>query len=157
MKIARKDGGCLVALLPEQEKDLLVRLLELYPCVPPARQKVSKTAPPDEARSAQELLDEALAEQRAENRKQIRAWIADPERFKLLRTRYQLTLAVSEVEWLLQVLNDIRVGNWLMLGSPEDLAANITEDNARCYFAMEACGVFQMQLLHALEAGGEGR
>ena len=31
----------------------------------------------------------------------------------------QLTLSGPEIEWLLQVLNDVRVGSWIALGSPD--------------------------------------
>lgn len=155
MKIAHKNHDRLVLVLDRQEKELLLKLLQLYPCIPPAHQTLSKAAPPPDAESGQQLLDEALAEQRAQNRKQILAWAADPDRFKLARTRYQLSLLSSEVDWLLQVLNDVRVGSWLRLGSPEERVDTITEENAPHYFAMEAAGLFQMQLLHALEGGEE--
>jgi hypothetical protein len=61
------------------------------------------------------------------------------------------------MEWLLQVFNDIRVGSWVLLGSPEDNieAALVDADSARIFWDMEMAGNFQMQLLAALEGRAE--
>jgi len=58
------------------------------------------------------------------------------------------------MEWLLQVLNDIRVGSWLILGEPDEKQGKpiaLNDDNARYYAAMEFCGLFQMMLLDAFQ------
>jgi len=60
----------------------------------------------------------------------------------------------SQIEWLLQVLNDVRVGSWLMLGEPEpgDEPA-VTKANAKYLLALELCGVFESVLLTGLGVG----
>jgi hypothetical protein len=71
------------------------------------------------------------------------------------RQTYLLSLKISEAEWLLQVLNDIRVGSWLRLGSPdrtEEFMAALSEQTAPYFWAMEVSGHFQMVLVHALSS-----
>jgi len=112
--------------------------------MPSAHQPLSKSAPPSQEQSNQQLLDEALAEQRAENKKQLDALLADKDRFKETESGCRLSLPPGDVEWLLQVLNDIRVGSWLRLGSPEATLELATLSNltAPDFFAMELAGHF---------------
>jgi hypothetical protein len=63
----------------------------------------------------------------------------------------RLSLSPAEVEWVLQVLNDIRVGSWIILGSPEERLPELNETNAPHVWAMEMAGHFQAQLLEALQ------
>ena len=102
----------------------------------------------------QRLLDEALAEQRAANKRHLHAWLATPERFQKTRAGYRFTLERADSEWLLQVLNDIRVGHWLRLGSPEAgelKPQNLDAKLLPAWLAMEMSGYFQMTILEALQ------
>ena len=118
MKITRA-ANTFVLHLGKREKLLFSELLDLYPRVPSAhhRSRKSKNTPTNE--STQKLLDEALAEQRAENKKQLQKLLQDPERAKDSELGLRLTLYASYMDWRLQILNDIRVGCWVLLGSPE--------------------------------------
>ena len=51
------------------------------------------------------------------------------------------------MDWVLQVLNDVRVGSWVLLGSPEELAMDLNEKTAPHFRAMEMAGYFQAQFL----------
>jgi hypothetical protein len=58
---------------------------------------------------------------------------------------------VTELDWLLQVLNDIRVGSWLRLGSPADPhRLELTKNNWDDFVALEFCGFMQSVLLRSL-------
>jgi hypothetical protein len=96
-------------------------------------------------------LDEALAEQRAECQRQVAALLADPRRLTHTETGGHLSLSPAEVEWVLQVLNDIRVGSWIILGAPEERLPELKESNLPHVWAMEMAGHFQAQLLEALQ------
>ena len=61
-----------------REKDLLLEILQLYPLVPPAHHRLSKTAPAGQLDEHQRLLEESLAAQRKENRKSVRALLETP-------------------------------------------------------------------------------
>ena len=102
-----------------------------------------------------EQLDEALAEQRAANKRQLQKWLNEPHRFEKTEAGWFMALSVTDFEWLLQVLNDIRVGSWILLGSPEkDLGDfELNDQTAPHAWAMEMAGGFQAHLLEALQDG----
>src|SRR5262249_1175988 len=102
----------------------------------------------------QHLLDEALAEQRTENHKLLQNFLSDPLRLVPIKKPgddgFRLTVSPGEFEWLLQILNDIRVGSWIKLGSPEGPKLVLNAATMPHVWAMEASGQFQMQLLAAM-------
>jgi hypothetical protein len=137
----------------EREKQLFLEVLRLYPRVPSAHPKISKAGLlPDQA-TTQRLLDEALAEQRGENKRHLQALMSEAQRWIKEQDRWILHLSGGGIDWLLQVLNDIRVGSWVMLGSPEHWNEEITPRTAPHLWAMELAGAFQMAFLHATEEG----
>ncbi len=137
--------------LGRREKQVLLNLLKLYPCLPAAHQPLSKSGGVPGQETGQGMLDEALAEQRQDNRRQLQALLADPARFQEQETGWRLSLSPADLEWLLQVLNDIRVGSWVRLGSPEERLVALDEKTAPHYWAMEMSGQFQMQFLEAMQ------
>jgi len=150
MKIIRA-GDKVEFELGRREKHLLLELLKLYPCIPSAHHLQRSNRMPD---ASQTLLAETLAEQRALNKRQVEAFLADSGRFRQKEADWRLSLSSTELEWLLQILNDIRVGSWIRLGSPEaKLEMNVlNETTAPHFWAMEMAGHFQMELLHSLNA-----
>jgi hypothetical protein len=135
--------------LAAREKDLLFEMLQHYPLVPVGHQRLTRAAAAQSDEN-QRLLEESLAEHRAANRRQVEALLKTPERFVKRSRGLLLTLATAEVECLLQVLNDIRVGSWLALGEPdESRPPEITPENFRFAVAMEVCGAFESVLLAA--------
>ncbi len=154
MKLIKREGEDFVLHIGRRERRLLLEVLKLYPLVPVARHRVSQTA--KQMDEHQTLLEEALAERRQENKRQLVAMLHEEQRFKETDAGYRLTLSAPQVEWLLQVLNDIRVGSWLILGEPDEKKGKpvaLTSENARHYAAMEFCGLFQMTLLDAVQQG----
>jgi hypothetical protein len=151
MKLVKATHNRFVFELGHREKRSLPQFLRLYPCVPSAHNVLSKSGRMPDPAGNQQLLDEALAEQRAENRKQVQALLTDPRRFEHTETGARLSLSSTDMEWLMQVLNDIRVGSWVILGSPENKPAELNAATAPHFLAMEMAGYFQMQLLEALQ------
>ena len=151
MKLIRATRLRLRFSLSPQEKQVLTDVLHLYPRVPATHHRVTKSAPTDATKESQHLLDEALAEQRREHKKQIVNLLHHPERFETsAKGEIKLTLLRAEADWLLQILNDIRVGSWLNLGSPEDIHRPADDTASADFWAMEIAGFFQSQLLEAL-------
>jgi hypothetical protein len=150
MKFSRIGNDQFVFTLGKREKQLLLSALAIYPpdVTPPAT--LSKSGGlPDQAANEQ-LLKDALVEQHNENRRLLGALLVNPEKFHDTPAGCKLKLTVGEVEWLLQVLNTIRVGIWLKLGAPEKRIPRLTPANARDVWMMEISGYFQMQLLEAI-------
>jgi len=151
VKLLRTGKSGLVFQLGHREKHLLIETLQLYPLVPAAHHRLSKEGNGPNAEDNQRLLEAALAEQRQENRNQVLAMLNEPQRFRETNGGWELTFAPAQIEWLLQVLNDVRVGSWLALGEPEPGAEpEITAPNAKYHFALQVCGMFQSGLLAAL-------
>jgi hypothetical protein len=155
LKLLKTDGDNLVFHLERREKDLLLELLKLYPLIPVSHFRVSNKSDSAQARASQKLLEEALAEHRQENRRALAAMLSEPNRFQETPGGSRLQLKPQQVEWLLQVINDVRVGSWLNLGSPDQTRGKrvrLTEENAQYLWAMELAQHFEHALLVAMEA-----
>jgi hypothetical protein len=154
MKLLRKANDKFVFHLGKKDRPMLCAVLDHYPVVPSAHHRLSRSASVSQNEVNQRLLDEALAEQRQENKRQLQALLADPVRFKETAHGWHLTLSSADIEWLLQVLNDIRVGSWIVLGAPEQELWNLplNEKTTPHALAMEMAGYFEVRLLEALGA-----
>jgi hypothetical protein len=157
VKLLRSTDDHLVFQLGKREKRLLLDVLKLYPRIPPAHQKLTKSGRLSDQEASQKLLDEALAEQRADHKRQLQAFLADPNRFQESDTGCLLSLSAVDLEFLLQILNDIRVGSWIILGSPDPIS-ELKLLNPRTgpdLWAMEMSGYFQMHLLESLQGSAD--
>ena len=152
MKIIKSDGDKFTFQISKREKRLLFDILALYPLVPAFIQPLSRTANPADIQADQRLLEESLAAHKQENQKQLGVIINEINRSQEGAGGGCFTLSSDQMEGLLQVLNDIRVGSWLKLGSPDAAqkkAIELNEQNARNAWAMDVAGLFQMALLTA--------
>jgi hypothetical protein len=150
VKYLDTEGENLVFEVGRREKGLLLELLRMYPLVPPAHHRLTSSADAPDVEANQRLLEEALTEHRQENRNQLEAMLQEPERFQPTKSGFRLVLSPDQLEWLLQVLNDVRVGSWLLLDSPDEKQgrrARLSLQNARYFWAMELAGHFQYVLL----------
>lgn len=151
MRLLRRCSDLMVFHLGKREHEVLLEMLKMYPLVPPAHHRISSDTAPNPNPEPQRLLDEALTEQREENRKQIQALLTEPYCRLSPETGWELTLKAAHAECLLQALNDVRVGSWLHLGEPEtESLPTLTPENLRFLAALEVCGLFQSVLLGAL-------
>jgi len=150
VKLIGKDKDSLLFHLGRRERSLLEQLFQLFPAVPSGHQCLSRGGKVEPIN--QQLLEESLAEHSAEVQKQVTAFMQDPLRWSERQHGWQLRLKTSEVESLLQVLNDIRVGSWLRLGAPEESLKSIDEKSAPHLWAMEIAGSFELALLHNMQA-----
>ena len=155
MKLLSRDNNRCVLQFTTQEKDLLLGLLPQYPKLPADHHQASRSGNVDA--DVQTLLADALTEQREKNRAAAQSLLADTARFEPEGEDWLLTLTDAEIEWFLQVLNDLRVGSWLALDGPqqdEDGSyinfENVTAENVTDIWTMEICGALQYELLKAL-------
>ncbi len=150
MRLVETNGEILAYQMHVREKALLLEVLRLYPLIPAAYPQISKADQPLGGAEHQKLLEEALADQRIELKKQVQSLVDDPQRFEPNATGVRFKLKASQREWLLQVLNDIRVGSWIILGSPEEIHRHhleVTDQNAPYLLAMDACALFESALM----------
>jgi hypothetical protein len=151
MKRVGETARAWVFAVNERERDFLVAVLQAYPAVPPdyqplSRESADRLSPEDEA-----LLHEALREHRAGLRSRIRRWLGRGARFRPVGEEWQFKLVKADLNWMLQALNDVRVGYWIQLGSPEDIhdPFELLQKDPAALFHMEAAGLFEMQFLQA--------
>jgi hypothetical protein len=150
VKLLRVENDRYFFELAEREKDLLGMILQLYPVIPSAHHQIKNSSPKQDPAS-QVLLNETLAEQRKENKKFVENLFADPARFRPAGDFLEMRLTSGEIEWLLQVLNDVHVGNWILLGSPEERPVFTPHaENAAHVWAMHVACLFQVELLEAI-------
>jgi hypothetical protein len=152
VKLIRAGGVQSVFEISKWERRLLSGVLKLYPLIPATHHRLSKGPKAAKEIENQRLLEESLAAHRKENQKRVLAILSEPERFQTKASGYHLTLSRSEIEWLLQVLNDVRVGSWIALGSPEVLYGtriSLDEKTVSHIRSMEVAGAFEMVLLSA--------
>jgi hypothetical protein len=155
VKLIRTQREKFVLEISRQEKNLLCEVLNLYPLTPATHYHLSKTAQGEKQDENQRLLEESLAAQREENQKNVQAILNEPGHFQTTGGQCQLTLSWPETEWLLQVLNDVRVGSWIALGSPDtetDEEIPLNDETAPRLRSMELAGAFEMVFLNALTA-----
>lgn len=153
MKLIRTRREKFVFEIDPQEKRLLFEVLKLYPLISATHHRLSRKSNIVQPNDHQRLLEESLASQREENRKNVRAMLDKPGHFQTTTSGGQLTLSGPEIEWLLQVLNDVRVGSWIALGSPDPEQGKQTtfdEKTVPRFRMMELAGAFEMVFLDAL-------
>jgi hypothetical protein len=147
-----------VFTLTEKERDFLVAVLQAYPAIPTGYQPLSRESAGRLSHEDQQLLGEALLEHRGGSRTKVRRWLKGGARFRQVDDAWQFRLARNDFDWMMQILNDVRVGNWIELGSPDDIhePIELLEKDPAAFFHMEAAGMFQMQFLEAVrEPDGE--
>ena len=155
MKLLRVNRSSLVFEMGRREKTLLQQLLSLYPRIPPGHHRISRNQGEGGGdKEKQRLLDEALTTQREQNRKEVTSLLEASTQSDSSKAGWRLTLTRAQVECLLQVLNDVRVGSWLLLGSPDTEQSEqvtLTEETGPHYWAMELAAMFESFLLTALD------
>jgi hypothetical protein len=135
-----------------REKQLFCKVLSLYPLIPSDHHQLSRAAKPADGEN-QKLLEESLAAHREEARKMVRSLINNPRSFLARGHSFRWAASRAEMESILQVLNDVRVGSWLALGSPNLQTAKnaaATRENEKHYWAMDIAGGFEMIFIAAL-------
>jgi hypothetical protein len=154
VKFLKRDANRWFFQLGQREKPMLLEVLALYPVLDSSLLPLSKSADPAKLQADQKLLEEALASQREENARKLHKIFGTEKRFSRDGPRWHLTLNGEEIDMLLQVLNDIRVGSWRNLGCPDpqrEQTLKMTDAASRSFFAMEMSGHFEMCLLKALD------
>ena len=156
MKLVSRDSEALVFRLTRREPDTLRMLLRLRNAFPRAPRSLSHDRGSALLDAATMELESALGEHRAAQVTLLDQLLADPARITPDAGGVRLRLSHSDVELLLQALNEVRIGAWEKLGCPESnpiepLGAG--EKHFLCYWALDLSAQFQEALLLALEPG----
>jgi len=152
MRQVSSNARSWVFALTERERDFLVAVLQAYPSVPHDHQSLSRESADRLSADDHALLSEALLEHRAGSKSKVRRWLKGGARFRQSEDQWQFSLARGDFDWMLQILNDVRVGNWIELGSPDDVhdPIELLQKDPAAFFYMEAAGMFQMQFMEVV-------
>jgi hypothetical protein len=152
--LRREEGrGRVVFRFERGEREMFAQVLAMFPIKKDPMRAISQD------REAQALLEKTLGEQRAKAREEAE---------RLLRTNgelvidadfneyWDLRLTEGEVEVLLQMLNNIRVGTWYELGCPEptmDVKLEMPPDDqvVRGHVIMQFCAAWEGLLMSAVD------
>ena len=159
MKLLKRTESGYTFLVGKKERELFAGVLRHYPMVI-AGHFNSRQPGHTPVEQSEALLQEALAEQQKENRRQVEELLNEPGRFREHDLGFTFRLTHGETEWLLQVLNDVRVGSWIQLGEPDAssrsalLEMKLDENTVQLAWRMELAGLFQGALLAGIKAAG---
>lgn len=154
MKVVQRTPERLVFGLGVREKVLLDKLLAFYPLQPEARPGLSRTLPAERVAEAESLLHESLRDQKKEQVAWLQERFSEGRALGRTGSGWRLNLKLGEVEVLLRIFNELRVGAWTRLGSPDNLddPALAERAGAAPYHAiMTVAGQFEMVLLMGLQ------
>ena len=153
------EASSFVFEVNKQEVEWLLGVLKFYPQLGSGYHQITQ-GDADEIQAEQQLLEEAMGQRRREHKRKLEKFFATPGRFRLeAPDQFRFTLTAEQMEWLLQVLNDVRVGCWVKLGRPELEPAppgKLNAEEARTLSALELSGFFQMVLLGAYDGPEPG-
>ncbi|MCX8108387.1 MAG: hypothetical protein N3G20_06245, partial [Verrucomicrobiae bacterium] len=154
MRLLKVEGDRYQFGISPAEKTVLLALLERYPLIPLSYHKLSKKPSHERERDEnQALLEEAMASRRSLLKRRVTQMIQSEGRFQQVQDHWVVTFAREEIEWLLQVLNDVRVGNWILLGcpDPEDQTNTPTREEKLAAAEMDLAAHFECMLLEAVD------
>ena len=150
MRLVEANPQRTVIELSETEWTFFQELLHRYPLVPNEERELTRQSEGDEFDADTELLRTNLEDLTATNQKRLHEWLHNPATFTQSGDHGNLTIQASDRDWLLQILNDLRVGSWQQLGRPDTTAINELElgaKNFRALWCMELTGLLQSFLL----------
>lgn len=160
MKLLRRDesSGRLTFRFERPEREMFTRILEMFPRQHSSLRKISEDA------HAQELLEKALQQHRAQLREEASRvlrnhgeLVIDPE----FNEFWDLTLSEAEIEWTLQMLNDVRIGFWTEIGSPNPthdvkIQGAPSDEVVRAHVIMQLCATWQGILIQSADEDTPG-
>ena len=159
MKARRLDEGGMSVILDHREYRIFSALLAQY------ASGLDRPPPPSHS-SKDHLIEESntwLREMQATHRqnlvKRAATWLETGSSSSTEdSSQKMLRLSGHDVDWMLQVFNDLRVSHWMLLGCPNEVdlkGEKWTEAQLPSVWSMGLCGMFQSLLLQALNGSGK--
>lgn len=128
-------------------------LVKQFPITAFAPARVSKTDAGSKAVEREKLINESLQAHREELKRKARGLVLR-ERFKTSEGKQFYRISWRARETMLQILNDIRVESWRILGEPEDPEAvvfRVPGEKFKYYHFMRLAGYFEYHFLNLEE------
>ena len=159
MKARRLDDGGLSVLLDQREWRIFSALLAQYASGLDRPLPTSHSSEDPVIEESNTWLREMQATHRQNLVRRAAAWLeAGSTPSQEDASQKMLRLSGHDVEWMLQVFNDLRVSHWMLLGCPNEAdlkGEKWTEAQLPSVWSMGLCGMFQSVLLQALHGSGK--
>ena len=111
MKLIEAKDGLLVFRFSQRERLLLTHVLKQFPVGGGPVAPLSKSGDAEQLTDSERLLAELVAEQEAENRRLRDAFLGEQGRFaEDGKNHFRVRFTTVQMDWLLRVLNEVRVG-----------------------------------------------
>jgi hypothetical protein len=149
------EAGKFTFRFEQAEREWFRHTLDLYPALQTALKGVDDG-------EADELLEKALEQRRRKLRGDAEIFLkaGHLEIDAAFNEFWDLTLSRVEVEELLQILNNVRVGLWLQLGKPDPSIEQLmptkpNEEQVRAHMLMHVSAAWQATLMAAVDGTSE--
>lgn len=154
MKFITKENNRWVFEFNEDEWILFLEAVSLYPVVDFSKVKLSKSIEEQHLEQSLKLLSEVLKEQADENQKVLQSIVVMGNNAERVDDRFELALTGEQMDTLLQILNDVRIGTWQLLGCPDYKGLELLAKTEKrvMYLIMEICAYFQSRILDAMDS-----
>ena len=158
MKARRLDDGGLSVLLDQREWRIFSALLAQYASGLDRPLPTSHSSEDPVIEESNTWLREMQATHRQNLVRRAATWLeAGSTPSQEDASQKMLRLSGHDVEWMLQVFNDLRFSHWMLLGCPNEAdlkGEKWTEAQLPSVWSMGLCGMFQSVLLQALNGSG---
>lgn len=153
MKLVKQTGKGWQYLMSREDEEGLRFLVGQFPLTAFAPVAISKTDACSKTLERQKLINESLRDHRKALKRKARVLVL-PEKFKSSEGKRFYQISLEGRETMLQILNDIRVESWRILGEPDDPDLNVfrlTKDQFKYYHFMRVAGYFEYHFLNLEE------
>lgn len=162
MQLIEKSEERLVYRFHPNGREQLVSILNCFPLPSKWDVVLSRNDDEGELEEDREFLEESLDQEREAMKSGLEVFLNSPVTFYEEDGEDFFRLGQDKVEWLLQVLNDIRISAWQLLGSPgneekEELEKLIQENiaekdmqQAQLFILLELAGYYQAVIIESL-------
>jgi len=159
VKLISHDENRFVLRLDKREHDALMAVLGLRAHLPRKNPSLmADTVVDAKLKEAESDLHTALEENRRDLSNALARLMEDPEKVSTQGRGKLLKMEASELDLILQGLNDARIAAWESLGSPDfdqGQRPEVTEDNFLGLWTIQATDLFQSFLLAVLRGDPE--
>lgn len=150
MTLYESNPSATLIAMSEAEEDLVRDVFSAYPLVANESRELTKSDGHEDLQEDTELLRSSIAEHNQLSRVRLDKWLADPDTFRRIEEQRVLTIKTEDTDWMLQILNDLRIGSWQQLDCPsqEELSqVSLNSETFRPLCTMEFSGILQSILL----------
>lgn len=153
MKLVKQTSRRFQYELNREDAECLRFLVEQFPIASFLPAKISKTEGGPNALEREKLINESLRAHRNELKRKARGLVGR-EKFKTANGKQFYYISPQARETMLQILNDIRVESWRILGEPENpegVVLRMAGEKFKYYHFMRLAGYFEYHFLNLEE------